>query len=74
MAGNAWEWVNDWYDGNYYGVSPGSNPPGPAMGETRVLRGGSWGNDDGYVRSANRNSNGPDGWLDYFGFRCVRSQ
>ncbi|MFM7584039.1 MAG: SUMF1/EgtB/PvdO family nonheme iron enzyme, partial [Caldilinea sp.] len=38
MAGNVGEWVNDWYDRSYYGVSPGSNPPGPATGESRVVR------------------------------------
>jgi formylglycine-generating enzyme required for sulfatase activity len=42
LAGNAIEWVSDWYDPAYYAVSPASNPPGPPSGETRVMRGSSW--------------------------------
>jgi len=47
MAGNVWEWVNDWFVDSYYQNSPLSNPMGPDAGgcETcypRVLRGGSW--------------------------------
>ena len=42
MSGNVWEWVNDWYDADYYSVSPASNPPGPTSGQYRVLRGGAW--------------------------------
>jgi serine/threonine-protein kinase len=73
MAGNVWEWVNDRYDSSY--VSPGSNPQGPATGGNRVLRGGSWGNYDNYVRSAYRGNRNPVNWYnDYLGFRCVRSQ
>ncbi|MEP6748939.1 MAG: bifunctional serine/threonine-protein kinase/formylglycine-generating enzyme family protein, partial [Bacteroidota bacterium] len=42
MSGNVMEWCNDWYSENYYKVSATNNPSGPATGEDRVVRGGSW--------------------------------
>jgi formylglycine-generating enzyme required for sulfatase activity len=75
MAGNVFEWVNDWYGEDYYSQSPSANPQGPETGDYRVLRGGAWNFSDLYVRSAGRPIAGnPDYWVDYFGFRCVRSQ
>jgi formylglycine-generating enzyme required for sulfatase activity len=74
MAGNVWEWVNDRYDSDYYRVSPASNPQGPATGESRVLRGGSWDYFGLDVRSAYRNHYFPVDWFHLrLGFRCVRS-
>ena len=42
MAGNVWEWVNDWLGEDYYGQSPDSNPAGAEDGDGKVVRGGSW--------------------------------
>ena len=61
MAGNVWEWVNDWWQSNYYSVSPSSNPPGPATGSYRVLRGGSWDYYDDHLRVAYRGYSDPTG-------------
>ncbi|MDP3259083.1 MAG: formylglycine-generating enzyme family protein [Thermodesulfovibrionales bacterium] len=48
MSGNVFELVNDWYDSDYYKNSPKDNPKGPSSGQSRVLRGGSWGNSTRY--------------------------
>jgi sulfatase modifying factor 1 len=71
MAGNVWEWVNDWYQSDYYSVSPGSNPPGPASGTYRVLRGASLSTREQNVRAAYRGCNFPVYLIIDFGFRCV---
>ena len=70
MSGNAWEWVADLYDPNYYKSAPAQNPKGPLNGQYHVIRGGSWLNDISYLRSAVR------AWMmPYYssaGFRCAR--
>jgi formylglycine-generating enzyme required for sulfatase activity len=73
MAGNVWEWVNDWHSDDYYQKSSTSNPRGPEMGEERVLRGGSWGFDTDYLRGALRVRNTPSNLNHHLGFRCART-
>jgi len=87
MSGNVWEWVNDWYQHDYYSASSSDNPSGPDKGQPmrdgkpyRVLRSGSWYNGQwGHGRVANRNPSyyrGPDDpnhrWY-HIGFRPVVS-
>jgi eukaryotic-like serine/threonine-protein kinase len=73
MAGNVWEWVNDWWQSDYYGVSPDTNPPGPTSGSVKMVRGGSWGYIWTTLRVANRSYLNPDLHDNLIGFRCVAS-
>jgi formylglycine-generating enzyme required for sulfatase activity len=72
QAGNVWEWIADWYDANYYSVSPAANPRGPDSGVARVLRGGGYNNGENDLRTANRHSGGEQGYAPDHGFRCAK--
>ncbi len=75
MTGNVWEWCADWYAAAYYDGSPEGNPPGPATGTYRVLRGGSWYYyADFSCRAATRGTYDPTYTYDVSGFRVSRSR
>jgi len=69
--GNVWQWVNDWYDANYYQSSPSTDPAGPGSGQFRVLRGGDWFELAKNVRVSTRNYVSPWTRGNLFGVRCV---
>lgn len=71
MAGNAAEWVADWYDREFYLKSPDKNPTGPATGEKRVIRGGSWADLPTALRVTARFTAEPDFEERTIGFRCA---
>lgn len=71
MGGNVWEWVLDWYAPDYYENSPTQNPRGPAEGEQRVVRGGSWFDTGNFMSSLIRFPGTPTSGLITVGFRCA---
>jgi formylglycine-generating enzyme required for sulfatase activity len=71
MAGNVWEWVVDWFAYAYYSASPYSNPTGPATGELKVARGGSWHGQPYDLRVAARMPSDVNYASFGLGFRCV---
>ena len=78
MIGNVWQWCNDFYRVDYYQESPKEDPRGPAAGETRVVRGGTWKFGGQNCRSGYRYNENP-GYVDVcfgydiYGFRCMRN-
>jgi sulfatase modifying factor 1 len=82
MAGNVFEWVQDWYDPKYYRESPALNPQGPDkgynfanQGQVRVLRGGSWLAPETSLHASHRFWNQPENnsYGVGLGFRCAKS-
>lgn len=73
MSGNVLEWCWDFYSRNYYKESPPKDPRGPASGDDRVARGGSWNGNPRLCLAASRNSWGPMSPALHVGFRLARN-
>ena len=72
LSGNVWEWVWDFYQGNYEAL-PATDPLGPSTGKYRLVRGGSWSAPATYARVAERGYDAPTNGNGGLGFRFVRS-
>ena len=72
MAGNVWEWVNDWHDPDYYNQSPLDDPPGPETGAAKVVRGGSFASAATLLYAFYRGSYLPRESFSNVGFRCAK--
>ncbi len=71
MAGNVFEWTNDWYSETYYKESAIVNPTGPESGDYRVIRGSSFESYPDQIASAIRHFNAGANHRRDIGFRCV---
>jgi formylglycine-generating enzyme required for sulfatase activity len=68
---NVHEWCSDWYQADYYAISPERNPRGPQTGERRASRGGSWRHHVKVTRCAARSSLPPQFQYADYGFRAA---
>jgi serine/threonine protein kinase/formylglycine-generating enzyme required for sulfatase activity len=71
LAGNVYEWVSDWYQEDYFKVSPNTNPQGPASGQYRVMKGGGWNSNAKQVRITGKDVGEPQSYNSLLGFRCT---
>ena len=72
MSGNAWEWCEDYFDGDYYKRSPRLNPVNDDENDQRVLRSNSWDGRPGLLRCSRRTSDAQSNSYVDTGFRCVK--
>ena len=72
MAGNVWEWCQDWWHSNYDGAPTDGTAWEDPSGYLRVIRGDCWGNSADYCHSAVRDKYDPMSVGNHIGFRLVR--
>ena len=75
LAGSMFEWVLDWYAGDYYTMTQTgcSDCANLTTASYRVGRGGYWYLNANYLRAAYRNGNYPDYRISFIGWRCSRT-
>lgn len=72
LSGNVSEWVWDWRAD--YPLNNQENPHGALIGESRVVRGGSWGEAEEYATNTFRTNCMPNIRTSRIGFRVVRNR
>lgn len=74
MDGNVMEWVEDYYERNYFSSSPLDDPKGPSVGTSRVNKGGNWFSSPADSRCAFRGFSGPTMSFWNLGFRVIMEE
>ena len=72
MAGNVWEWVNDWHHADYWSICPSRNPQGPFLGRKKVVRGGAFSYGADELNTHGRTFDLPTKAYNHVGIRCAR--